>query len=288
MSLLSDITTASLDPGYAEATRARRAAGEPAGTLRGSPVLLVGLLLVGALLATAASQVRARASVTETARAALITEVRHRTAANDRLARQVAALRVSTTRTRDDGLSLTSEGAALTARLRRLEAATGAAGVSGPGLVVTVRDAPGAAEDAADPRQRKQQESGRVRDSDLQRVVNGLWEAGAAGIAVNGQRLTALSAIRSAGDAVLVAYHQLAPPYVVAAVGDPVALHRAFRAGAAAAYLHELDTTYGITSSVREDSSLALPAATSLTLRHATPRRRPAPQAAVPTPGTRP
>ena len=38
---------------------------------------------------------------------------------------------------------------------------------------------------------------------DLQRVVNGLWAAGAEAVAVNGQRVTGLTAIRSANDVVL-------------------------------------------------------------------------------------
>ena len=63
-------------------------------------------------------------------------------------------------------------------------------------------------------------DTGRVRDRDMQRVVNGLWESGAEAISVNGQRLTALSAIRAAGDAILVDNKPLVPPYTVLAVGD--------------------------------------------------------------------
>ena len=46
-------------------------------------------------------------------------------------------------------------------------------------------------------------------DRDLQVIVNGLWAAGAEAIAVNGQRLTACSAIRSAGEAILVDFRPL-------------------------------------------------------------------------------
>jgi uncharacterized protein YlxW (UPF0749 family) len=69
---------------------------------------------------------------------------------------------------------------------------------------------------------------GRVRDADLQDVVNGLWAAGAEAVAVDGQRLTALSAIRSAGESVLVDLRPLSPPYTVEAVGDPAALEVGF------------------------------------------------------------
>ena len=43
---------------------------------------------------------------------------------------------------------------------------------------------------------------------------------------MNGQRITALSPIRSAGEAVLVGFRPLTPPYVVTAVGDDGARRR--------------------------------------------------------------
>ena len=51
--------------------------------------------------------------------------------------------------------------------------------------------------------------------------MNGLWSVGAEAIAVNGQRLTAQSAIRSAAGAILVNYRPLKPPYRVEAIGPP-------------------------------------------------------------------
>ena len=98
----------------------------------------------------------------------------------------------------------------------RDELAAGTGAVGGPGLRVTVEDAPVTRADpeAADP-------DLRVQDVDLQVVVNGLWAAGAEAVAVNGQRLTALTAIRTAGSAILVDLAPLSSPYVVEAVGRP-------------------------------------------------------------------
>ena len=59
----------------------------------------------------------------------------------------------------------------------------------------------------------------RVLDTDIQLVVNGLFASGAEAVAVNGQRITVLSPIRSAGEAVLVGFRPLTPPYTVTAVG---------------------------------------------------------------------
>ncbi len=72
-----------------------------------------------------------------------------------------------------------------------------------------------------DPRSGASSDDGRVLSKDLQVVTNALWEAGAEAISINGQRLTARSAIRFAGDAILVNYRPLTRPYVISAIGDP-------------------------------------------------------------------
>lgn len=60
----------------------------------------------------------------------------------------------------------------------------------------------------------------RIYDSDVQLLVNALWANGAESIAINNRRLTSTSAIRSAGDAILVNYQPLLPPYKIAAIGS--------------------------------------------------------------------
>jgi uncharacterized protein YlxW (UPF0749 family) len=60
----------------------------------------------------------------------------------------------------------------------------------------------------------------RIYDSDVQLLVNALWATGAESIAINNRRLTSTSAIRSAGDAILVNYQPLLPPYKIAAIGS--------------------------------------------------------------------
>ena len=87
-------------------------------------------------------------------------------------------------------------------------------------------------------------------DRDLQIIVNGLWAAGAEAIAINGERLTTLSAIRSAGQAILVDFRPLVPPYVVEAIGDPAHLQAGFATDMAGAYVQSLRDNYGIQVSV--------------------------------------
>jgi uncharacterized protein YlxW (UPF0749 family) len=100
-----------------------------------------------------------------------------------------------------------------------------------------------------------------VLDRDLQTVVNGLWAAGAEAVAVNGQRLTARSAIRYAGQAILVDFRPLVPPYVVQAVGEAGGLQTRFAAGAAGAYLQALRDNYGVQAAIVPSANLELPGA---------------------------
>ncbi len=115
-------------------------------------------------------------------------------------------------------------------------------------------------------------DTGRVRDRDMQRVVNGLWQSGAEAVAINGQRLTALSAIRAAGDAILVDNKPLAPPYTVLVVGDGRRLSTRFHNSADGQYLHALQENFGIRTSISVKDEVRLPAAPSVIVRTAEPK----------------
>jgi uncharacterized protein YlxW (UPF0749 family) len=58
-----------------------------------------------------------------------------------------------------------------------------------------------------------------VTAQDLRTVVAALWEAGAEAIGINGERVTAVTAISDIGGTVLVNYAYLTPPYQVTALG---------------------------------------------------------------------
>lgn len=268
MSLLTNLMDNSLDGGYAEAAARRATTG--GARWRPSWLLAVGLLGVGLLLATSAAQVRDRAPAAAEARAALTREIDRRTAATDRLEVQLDQLRASVAKGRQDALRLTTSGSELAARLANLETATGAGPVVGPAVVVRIEDAPTSDSAAADgdPRAGDANRQGRVSDRDLQTITNELWAAGAEAIAINGQRLTALSAIRSAGEAVLVDFRPLSPPYDVVAVGDASAVQAAFAEGFGGSYLQVLKG-YGITYSIDTKKRVRLPASGGLTVRYA-------------------
>ena len=88
---------------------------------------------------------------------------------------------------------------------------------------------------------------------------------------INGQRLTALSAIRAAGDAILVDNKPLAPPYTVLAVGDGQRLSTTFQNSPDGLYLHALQENFGIRTSISVEDDLKVPAAPSVIVRTAEP-----------------
>src|SRR5690606_26406867 len=88
-------------------------------------------------------------------------------------------------------------------------------------------------------------------------------------IAVNGQRLTSTSAIRTAGEAILVGLAPVLPPYRVEAIGDVRAIQTGFARSAAANHLTFLQSTYGSTATTTAETELRLPGEHTPTLSHA-------------------
>lgn len=93
--------------------------------------------------------------------------------------------------------------------------AAGTVAVSGPGVVLTLNDSTHSLQTGENPNY------GIVHDYDLLTLVNEMRASGAEAIAINEERLTAVSEIRCAGTLILVNWARIGPPYVIKAVGDP-------------------------------------------------------------------
>ncbi|WP_157430200.1 DUF881 domain-containing protein [Actinomadura oligospora] len=266
MSLLADLFEGRVaDPGYAEAAARRRAAGTAPGAGRPRVLAALALLLVGLLLAVAGAQVRRGEPVAARQRARIVEEIHSRTGETDDLARRLDTLRGETARLRAAALAQSAAGRRADRDLAAAEAAAAARPAAGPALVVTLDDAPRApdAEDADD--------DGRVYDQDLQILVNGLWAAGAGAVAINGLRLTPTTAIRTAGEAVLVDYRPLTGPYEVTALGPADRLRAAFTGSAADQRLAALRDRYGLRYGLRTEGTARLAAAAPSAPRYARP-----------------
>ncbi|MEU8331863.1 DUF881 domain-containing protein [Micromonospora sp. NPDC048839] len=271
---LTELFRNPLDPGYADAAAARRRSAST-GSARGwrawpaRSVSLVVVVLLGFLFAVAYRQTMADEPGRAQARAGLVAQIKEREGTTDRLSTRADQLREEVSRQRDAALSGTAA-----ARLRDLEASTGLGRVRGDGVVVRLADGPGNADAVtgagAGP--------SRVLYSDLQGVANALWSAGAEAIAINGQRLTSTSTIRTAGDAILVDFRPVMGPYEVSAVG-PGSMRRRFEDSRNADVMREVAQKTGLSFGVREADDLTLPAAPEPQLRYAKPSASPSPSA---------
>ncbi len=273
MTLITSMLQRPLDPGYAAAADARQAAGLPRSQGSRSVLLVVGMALIGLLVSIGASSLRGSATTKGSARAELIGQIEARRASIDRQTAQVARLQLDVNRL--DAAALGSAHSDLQSRLAVASAVAGAVAVTGPGLVVTLDNAPGTGADNSNADNGNADTTGSggtVLARDLQIVSNSLWQAGAEAVSINGMRLTSTSAIRFAGQAILVDFRPLTPPYVVTALGDPASMPRLFTTGDGGAYLATLSSTYGIQVSTSAQGSLTVPAAASLLTRYARPR----------------
>ncbi|MFJ1957970.1 DUF881 domain-containing protein [Streptomyces microflavus] len=270
MSLLNNVMDHSLDDGYAEASARRRAdgsAGLPR-TLKSKLGLAAGLVVAALVVTLGAAEARVSAPVVAKEREELIDRINTETRAADTLESDVDKLRTDVSERQRKALERHGgDQGELVALL------SGATPVEGPGVKLVVDDAKNTDQGGGGPRESSSfADTGRVRDRDMQRVVNGLWESGAEAIAINGQRLTALSAIRAAGDAILVDNRPLVPPYTVLAVGDGKNLAAAFQDSADGQYLNALKESFDIRTSLSEQAKVRLPAAPSLIVRTAEPK----------------
>ncbi|MET9116787.1 DUF881 domain-containing protein [Streptomyces longwoodensis] len=269
MSLLTNVMDHSLDDGYAEAAARKQGDGGMPKTLRAKLGLAAGLVLAALVVTVGAAQARVAAPVVAKEREELIDRIDRETEAADKLEASVDQLRDDVSARQRAALEKSGGGGGgdLVGVL------SGAVAVHGPGVKLVVNDAKEASSGGnGDPRETADfSDTGRVRDRDMQRVVNGLWESGAEAVSINGQRLTSLSAIRAAGDAILVDNKPLVPPYTVLAVGDGKNLSTRFQDSADGLYLDALRENFGIRTALSVEDDVRLPAAPSVIVRTAQP-----------------
>ncbi|MBT8225078.1 MAG: DUF881 domain-containing protein [Dactylosporangium sp.] len=265
-SLLSDLLRQPLEPGYADAARRRADLGPRTGWRAGTASMakLVTLLAIGLLLAVAYHQVVADEPQVSKARADLVADVKTTRDETEDLQRRADDLRQDVARRRDDLVAGDEDMAALRAR----EASAGLVTVAGRGVTVEVRDATA----PVDPVTGKPtgENPGTVLDRDLQDIVNALWRLDAEAIAINGQRLTGVSTIRTAGGVILVDFQPITSPYRVSAIGPPD-LSDEFDDSAVAARFRRYVKTYRMRFSIKRRADLTLPAASEPRLRYAHP-----------------
>ena len=257
MGLLNYITATSLDEDYAAAASRERPDGRK--PLRPGWGALAILAVFGILVATAAVQTSRTADTTATSHEELVKQINARKSQLADRRERVDDLTSETQSLETRFLEATTEGRAVQSRLTSLGVATGADAARGPGVRIRADDGP--------PIPSGQNE---ILDGDLQKLVNGLWLAGAEGIALNGERLTSLTAIRQGGAVITVNYRPISPPYNLSVIGDPDTLAASFIDTPGGQWWLDLQALYGVDLDITNtEEPLTLPPARRSGLRYA-------------------
>jgi len=108
------------------------------------------------------------------------------------------------------------------AEVERLRDPAGLVERTGPGVQVTLSDAPDSVIEAAPEGESKKLLV--VHQQDIQAVVNALWKGGAEAVTIAGQRVISTTGIKCEGNQVLLQGIPYPQPYVIEGVGDPLSL----------------------------------------------------------------
>ena len=143
----------------------------------------------------------------------------------------------------------------LTHQLDAIAAPAGLDELQGPGLVISLNDAP-----------RNEPATGDVdpnllvvHQQDIQAVVNALWAGGAEGITLQGQRIVSTTGIKCVGNTVVLQGVPYSPPYRIAAIGDTGSMYDAVMAAQGVqTYLQYTEPPYNLGWSLRESPSLTI------------------------------
>lgn len=258
MGLLNYLTATSLDEDYAAASRRRETNGDTS-RVRPGTTALVMIAVFGILVATAAVQTSRTADTTATSHDELVKQINARKGQLADRRERVDELTRETESLETQFLEATAEGRSVQSRLTSLGVGTGADAARGPGVRVNADDGP------AIPSGQNE-----ILDGDLQKLVNGLWLAGAEAISLNGERLTALTAIRQGGAVITVNYRPISPPYTLSVIGDPDTLAARFIDTPGGQWWLDLQALYGVDFEITNtEEPLTLPPARRSGLRYA-------------------
>ena len=275
--LIADLVTNTLDPGYAAAAQHRGPT--PSRRWFDRPAVAIGCALIGFTLVVAYIHTHRGAPEAAKVHDSLVARVRAAQDRNDGLAAQAQRLNSALTTLRDQALS---GNGALSRQLDRDQLLAGQTAAVVPGLQVALTEPPPTSGSSQPGRAGSIPigASNILTDRDVRSVVNELWADGAEAISVNNVRLTPTSAIRFAGEAVLVDFAPITSPYQIRAIGNADNLATGFASSDVASRYQTLSSAEGIGFEFTEHTTLTLPASPAVAPRFAhppTPTRSPTP-----------
>ncbi|NEA33285.1 DUF881 domain-containing protein [Streptomyces sp. SID13031] len=213
----------------------------------------VALLCAGLLFATSATNARGtdlRPS-RNTTLAGLVEEQSRRSAS---LTRQHAALSQDIEKLQAQQGSIEPK---LANQLKDLSDQVGTTPVTGPGLTVTLKDAPSeVVKDNPD----VDADWLVIHQQDIQAVVNALWVGGADAISIQNHRVISTTGIKCVGNSVVLHGVPYLPPYKITAIGDRKKLQQALDDSKYIENLQDYVVRFQLGYEVKNEGSIGMPA----------------------------
>ena len=143
-------------------------------------------------------------------------------------------------------------------RIQQLSPVAGFTSMVGPGLVITLNDAPQV--DLSIPEnERPDVNDLLIHQEDVQSVVNALWAGGAQGVSLMGKRVIATSAVKCVGNTLLLHGKVYSPPFRIEAIGDVTILSKSLRDDPNVAILQDYVDLFGLVYEVQRAALIELP-----------------------------
>lgn len=191
-----------------------------------SPIITISLmsLMLGFMMTSAMRTNSARADVRRDPNVAGRLAATETSAQNEiKTQAELTALRREVAKLREDASKMqaalskeTGQAKVIYESLEGLKLFAGITEVEGPGVRIELRDAPNSKEDFV--------EDKIIHDTDILKVVNELWNAGAEAVSVNNNRVALGTNFRCVGSTILVDSVRIASPIVIQALGDSKSL----------------------------------------------------------------
>jgi uncharacterized protein YlxW (UPF0749 family) len=193
---------------------------------------------------------------------------------NGELTKKIAELQTNLAKYQKAAAEDNGNAKLLSADLQKANLLAGLVAVTGPGVVVTLKDSKNPPPKPADMSQESYVEMTRpylIHDQDIQAVINELRAAGAEAIAVNDQRVVATTAVRCVGPTVLVnTVPTNGSPVKIQAIGDADTMVTALTMPGGVADQYKI--TDPSMFAIERAKNLTLPAyAGAMPIRHAQP-----------------
>ncbi|MDQ1295275.1 MAG: hypothetical protein QG608_3160 [Actinomycetota bacterium] len=224
-----------------------------------SVLAVAGLLFVTSALTARGTQLRSD-------RSDAVGLIREQSARMEQRARDVALLRKRVDASMDIFAPADSVAQRVKEETDDLAPVTGLRAVWGPGLTVTLDDAPRRSGLPAGTRP----DDLVVHQQDVQAVVNALWAGGAEALRLMDQRVISTSAVRCVGNTLILQGRVYSPPYRITAIGPVARMRLALSNSPDVALYQEYVRQLGLGWSEETHSRVDLPAFDgSLQLRYA-------------------